>query len=577
MKKVLLGVILLVVILTFTGCMCKHETTELINSLEATCQQEGYSGDTYCTECNEKISVGDVILAKGHIQGDAVGVIPPTCANYGYSGDIYCKECSELLVEGYSIDKLEHQPGEMKNVIIATCYYYGYTGDVFCEECGELLQEGEVVDPIPHTPGELENAQDPTCTTSGYTGDIRCTVCDFSIEYGETISALPHELVLQNDGYEATCEQSGYGGTSICSVCTTAVPGEVLPMVDHNYVNNLCTWCGWWNPGLYIDDELVLTWEELKESGYVVVDEKGQLISVEGNFAGGKLVVGEDVVYLDGNNYYTEPGIRYATASEIWLPRSITELGSFILNKNEYVTNVVMYCNVTRIPGNCFEGARALKNIVLPDNVTTIDGAAFEDCFSLKELDLPQSLTSLGVEVFSGCGITELELPDNLQSIGLRAFAYSNLKNITIPASVTFIDAEAFAYNKSLESVDMSAAQITELDYGLFTNCMNLREVRLPDCLQTFSSGLFGSSYSDDNIALTELVLPDGFRDFGRERFEKAPLTKIVWPASLIDGSNLENCPLQEIYYRGTEAQWKMVTGREYFPDATVVFNYGGY
>ena len=41
-----------------TRADCEHEKTELRNAVAATCQQKGYSGDTYCLDCGE-------LLAKG--------------------------------------------------------------------------------------------------------------------------------------------------------------------------------------------------------------------------------------------------------------------------------------------------------------------------------------------------------------------------------------------------------------------------------------------------------------------------------------------------------------------------------
>lgn len=46
MKKILMGLVLLCLLLTLTGCSCKHEETKLINAKDATCTTDGYTGDT---------------------------------------------------------------------------------------------------------------------------------------------------------------------------------------------------------------------------------------------------------------------------------------------------------------------------------------------------------------------------------------------------------------------------------------------------------------------------------------------------------------------------------------------------
>lgn len=40
--------------------------TNTVDVKEATCIEEGYTGDTYCLSCNEMISKGEIIPAKGH-------------------------------------------------------------------------------------------------------------------------------------------------------------------------------------------------------------------------------------------------------------------------------------------------------------------------------------------------------------------------------------------------------------------------------------------------------------------------------------------------------------------------------
>ena len=45
---------------------CFHENTEIVDAVPATCEEEGYSGDTYCLDCNQKIADGTVLPALGH-------------------------------------------------------------------------------------------------------------------------------------------------------------------------------------------------------------------------------------------------------------------------------------------------------------------------------------------------------------------------------------------------------------------------------------------------------------------------------------------------------------------------------
>ena len=47
------------------GTPCAHENTELRNAKEATCTEDGYTGDTYCSVCNELLKSGEVIYHNG--------------------------------------------------------------------------------------------------------------------------------------------------------------------------------------------------------------------------------------------------------------------------------------------------------------------------------------------------------------------------------------------------------------------------------------------------------------------------------------------------------------------------------
>ena len=66
----------------------------------ATCTEAGYTGDTYCADCGEKIADGEVIAALGHTAGEAVkeNEKPATCTEDGsYDSVVYCSACGAEL------------------------------------------------------------------------------------------------------------------------------------------------------------------------------------------------------------------------------------------------------------------------------------------------------------------------------------------------------------------------------------------------------------------------------------------------------------------------------------------------
>ncbi len=71
---------------------CKHADTEIKDVKEATCTADGYTGDTYCKVCGEKLEEGEVIPA-GHIwENDFTVDKEPTYTEEG-SKSIHCTKC----------------------------------------------------------------------------------------------------------------------------------------------------------------------------------------------------------------------------------------------------------------------------------------------------------------------------------------------------------------------------------------------------------------------------------------------------------------------------------------------------
>ena len=82
---------------------CTHSSTEIKNATSATCGSAGYTGDTYCKTCGDKLSTGSVIAATGdHTWGDMVVTLEPTEERDG-EGVCTCQTCgaTETIVIEY--------------------------------------------------------------------------------------------------------------------------------------------------------------------------------------------------------------------------------------------------------------------------------------------------------------------------------------------------------------------------------------------------------------------------------------------------------------------------------------------
>ncbi len=142
---------------------CRHTSTEVRNRVAATCTAEGYSGDTYCLSCGEKLASGRVLPATGHTGGTA------TCHTKAK-----CSVCGEEYGE---FDPNNHS-GEtkLKDAVKATCTNEGYTGDIYCTGCGKMIEKGNVIPATEHKPGDWVIDVKPTLTEKGLQRK-KCGVC----------------------------------------------------------------------------------------------------------------------------------------------------------------------------------------------------------------------------------------------------------------------------------------------------------------------------------------------------------------------------------------------------------------
>ena len=167
---------------------CEHTNTEVRNASDATCTTDGHSGDTYCTDCGEKIESGTVIGATGHTWGDW-SVTDATCTANG-SKTRTCSVCGETETE--TIAATGHQHTEVRNASAAGCETTGYTGDTYCTDCDSLISSGSAIAAKGHSWNDGEVTKEATETENGVM-TYTCTVCSATkteeIEYEKELKA----------------------------------------------------------------------------------------------------------------------------------------------------------------------------------------------------------------------------------------------------------------------------------------------------------------------------------------------------------------------------------------------------
>ena len=125
-----------------------HQNTELRNVKSATCASEGYTGDTYCKDCNTKLSTGKTIAKKNHNWDAGKITTKATCTKKGIK-TYTCSVCKGTKTE--DIAAIGHLHKETRNKKEATETTEGYTGDIYCKDCNTLLEKGKTIPKLEET------------------------------------------------------------------------------------------------------------------------------------------------------------------------------------------------------------------------------------------------------------------------------------------------------------------------------------------------------------------------------------------------------------------------------------------
>ena len=343
-----------------------HSLTKVINKKDATCTEDGYTGDTVCAICGKEIIMGEAIEAKGHIEAiDAA--VEPTCTEPGKTEGKHCSVCNEVLVAQEVIPATGHKeetiPGKE-----ATCTDTGLTDGTRCSVCGTVIKaqeeipakghswnEGEIttsptcenagvktytctvcnatkteaIDATGHTPVEVAE-QPATCTEAGHTAGTKCSVCDAILSGMEELPATGHTEVI--DAAKApTCTETGLTEGKHCSVCNTVlVAQEVIPAKGHTEVIDPAVEPTCTEPGktegkhCSVCNEIIVAQTEIPAKGHTeVIDAAKAPTCTEPGLTEGKhcsvcneVIVKQEVIPATGH----KPEIRNAVEATLTTP-----------------------------------------------------------------------------------------------------------------------------------------------------------------------------------------------------------------------------------------------------------------
>lgn len=343
-----------------------HSLTKVINKKDATCTEDGYTGDTVCAICGKEITKGEPIQAKGHTEViDAA--VEATCTQPGKTEGKHCSVCNEILVAQTEIPATGHTEKTVAGKP-ATCTETGLTDGISCSVCGTVIKaqeeipakghswnDGEIttsptcenagvktytctvcnatkteaIDATGHTPVEVAE-QPATCTEAGHTAGTKCSVCDAILSGMEEIPATGHTEVI--DAAKApTCTETGLTEGKHCSVCNTVlVAQEEIPAKGHTEVIDPAVEPTCTEPGktegkhCSVCNEIIVAQTEIPAKGHTeVIDAAKAPTCTEPGLTEGKhcsvcneVIVKQEVIPATGH----KPEIRNAVEATLTTP-----------------------------------------------------------------------------------------------------------------------------------------------------------------------------------------------------------------------------------------------------------------
>ena len=203
-----------------------HQHTEIRNKKEATCKEEGYSGDTWCKDCGKKILSGQAIAkTENHSWDNGEITKEPTCKEEGEK-TFTCSICGNTKTE--KVSTTDHQHMEIRNQKNPTCKEAGYSGDTYCADCGVKISSGKTIAKTKnHNWDGGVITTEPTCTERGEK-TFTCTICGNTNT--KKVNATGHSYGAYKVVKEPTNKRKGLKAKT-CSVCGKIVY-EAIPKTN---------------------------------------------------------------------------------------------------------------------------------------------------------------------------------------------------------------------------------------------------------------------------------------------------------------------------------------------------------
>ncbi|WP_044975752.1 leucine-rich repeat protein [Ruminococcus sp. HUN007] len=342
---------------------------------------------------------------------------------------------------------------------------------------------------------------------------------------------------------------------------------------------------------IYDNGEMVITGSGAITQTAEDIKNKESVTSVvfKDDAAGGVTEIGEAAFY------------GMVNLKAVTLPKSLKTIGNIAFAGCRKLSDITIPETAESIGAQAF-AYTALKEITVPDSVKILGEKAFEGCAGLEKAQIGRGVKQAVPGLFKDCkALTELTIPDfetekadygeygegpkvavkdmfnvidplntecsvskitildGAEKISPYEFSgMSSLKEVVIPDTVTAISEAAFSRCVSIERIVLPAG-VKSIGSAAFAGCVKLSDIVIPAGTDTIEGFTFAACEK-----ISEISLPEGTKTVGTQAFAHCyGLTDIYIPASVkkIDEKVFEEDRLKDIWFGGSEAEWKAAAG----------------